>query len=182
MNIQLDFTNVQEFSNLPLGKNLVKVSKVEQVKASTGTDMLRITFTDKNGNTGLDNFALTEKALWKLKSLLVALFRTNISGRMDLNTDAMIGKTCFVVVGEEEYVKNDGTPATRQKLDNYTPVTDADTLNVTPTPAVAPSIAPSITSVPSSVAPTYPTQPIAVQPTIPTQPTQVATPKRPWEL
>lgn len=172
MNIQLDFTNVQEFSNLPLGKNLVKVSKVEQVKASTGTDMLRITFTDKNGNTGLDNFALTEKALWKLKSLLVALFRTNISGRMDLNTDAMIGKTCFVVVGEEEYVKNDGTPATRQKLDNYTPVTDADTLNVTPTPAVV--VAPSVSQV---IPPAYSTQP-----TIPTQPTPVATPKRPWEL
>ena len=165
-NISLDFTNVQGgFSNLPLGKNLVKVASVDQTTASTGNPMLKIRFQDKDGNTGFDNFVLTEKALWKLKSLLTALFKADITGKIDLNTDTMIGKTCYVTVKEEEYMKNDGTTDIRQALDNYMPVTDADTLNITPAPAV------------SNVQPT-PVQPTPVQPT----PVQNVTPKRPWEL
>ena len=57
-------------------------------------------------------------------------------------------------------MKNDGTTDIRQALDNYMPVTEADTLNITPAPAV------------SNV------QPTPVQPT----PVQNSTPKRPWEL
>ena len=179
MNISLDFTNVQEFTNLPLGKNLVRVSKVEQKTASTGSNMITVTFVDKDGNTGIDNFVLTEKALWKLKSLLTALFKSNISGRVDLNTDTMIGKTCYVTAKQEEYMKNDGTAALRIALDNYMPVTDADTLNITPTPAVS-GFTPTPTSAPTPAVTPSPAPAPVMQPTpAPTMPTA---PKRPWEL
>lgn len=130
--INLDFTNVKEFTNLPAGKHTLRVKKYEQAQASTGNNMLVITFENANGETGIDRFVLTESALWKFKNLLSALFRQNFQGKFDFDLDQMIGKTCTAVAKEEEYVKQDGTTDIRIVLDNYMPINDADVMGVTP--------------------------------------------------
>lgn len=174
--ISLDFTNVKELTNLSAGKHVLKVKKYEQVTASTGSPMLTITFENAKGDTGVDNFVLTEKALWKFKSLLVALFKQNFTGQFNFDLDQMIGRTCTAVAKEEEYVKQDGTPAIRMVLDNYMPVNDADAMGMTPqAPGMPQPTAPVQPTVPPVMAqPQAPVTPVAPQaPVQPVQPTQV---------
>lgn len=169
--ISLDFSNVRELTNLSAGKHVLKVKKYEQVQASTGNPMLTITFENAQGEIGIDNFVLTESALWKLKSLMVALFKQNFSGKFDFNLDTMIGKTCTAVAREEEYVKQDGTTSIRTVLDNYLPVNDADSMGVTPNAPQAPQpqvVQPQAPVMPQ--APVAPTAPVQPQPQVAPQP------------
>lgn len=166
--IRLDFTNVKEITNLSAGKHILRVKKVESVTASTGSPMLTITFENAQGETGLDNFVLTESALWKLKNLMVALFKQNFTGAFDFDITSMIGKTCTAVAKEEEYVKQDGTPAIRTVLDNYMPVNEADTMGVTPSAPAQPTMAQP------QVAPVTPVTPVT--PVVPQAPVTPVTP------
>ena len=179
--IKLDFTNVKDFTNLSVGKHVLKVKKYEQETASTGNPMLTITFENAQGETGIDRFVLTESALWKLKNLLTALFRQNFTGVLNFDLDSMIGRTCTAVAKEEEYVKQDGTSDIRIVLDNYMPVNEADAMGVTPTapqpqapvPPVAPQ--PQVVAQPQApvtpVTPVAPQAPVAPQPQVAPQPT-----------
>lgn len=161
--ISLDFSNVKELTNLPAGKHVLKVKKYEQVTASTGSPMITVTFENAKGDIGIDNFVLTENALWKLKSLMVALFKQNFTGAFNFDLDTMIGRTCTAVAKEEEYVKQDGTPSIRTVLDNYMPVNDADAMGVTPNAPVPPMAQPQ--------APVPPVAPqVAPQPAVAPQP------------
>lgn len=171
--ISLDFSNVKELTNLSAGKHVLKVKKYVQAQATTGNPMLTITFENAQGEIGIDNFVLTESALWKLKNLMVALFKQNFTGKFNFDLDSMIGKTCTAVAKEEEYVKQDGTPSIRTVLDNYMPVNEADSMGVTPSapqpqapvqPQVVQPQAPVMPQAP--VAPTAPVTPVAPQPTV----------------
>lgn len=168
--ISLDFSNVKGFTNLSVGKHILKVKRYEQLTASTGNPMLEITFENAQGETGIDRFVLTDNALWKLQQLFVALFKTNFTGKLNFDLDTMIGKTCTAVAKEEEYVKQDGTPSIRIVLDNYMPVNEADTMGVTPQAPVAPQPQ-------APVAPVAPAQP--VQPVQPQAPVTPVTPVQP---
>lgn len=168
--ISLDFSNVQDLTNLPAGKHVLKVKKYEQVTASTGSPMIKITFENAKGETGIDNFVLTESALWKLKSLMQALFRQNFTGAFNFDLDTMIGRTCTAVAKEEEYAKQDGVPSIRIALDNYMPVNDADAMGVTPNAPVQPTapvppVAPVQPAVAPAQAPVY-TAPVQPQPAV----------------
>lgn len=199
--LNLDFSNVKELTNLSIGKHVLKVTKVEQQQASTGNNMLAVSFVNGAGEVGIDYFVLTEAALWKLRDLLQALFKAPFKGLVNLNTDTMIGKTCEATAKEEEYMKQDGTPGIRTVLDNYRPVNEAGDMGITPQAPTAP-----VTPQPTPVVPQAPVQPQFVQPTpttpvtptvqtpvtpvvpqapvTPAQP-QAATqgaPKRPWEM
>ena len=209
--LNLDFSNVRELTNLSIGKHVLKVTKVEQQQASSGNNMLAVSFVNGAGEVGIDYFVLTETALWKLQTLLKALFKTEFKGLVNLNTDTMIGKTCEATAKEEEYMKQDGTAAIRTVIENYRPVSEAGpmgiapqdpTIPVMPAAPVAPVQPQAVPVTPVAPAPqpqVVPVTPVApqfaqtpVQQTVTTPVTPVApapqpqaapgAPKRPWEI
>lgn len=104
--MKLDFSGVEAYVKCAEGQHVVKLVEIEETESQAGNDMLNATFkVVKGASTGAtlyDNFVLTEKALWKLQSFLVAV-GMKADGRITLDLDKLIGKTCIVEVEHEEY-------------------------------------------------------------------------------
>ena len=104
--LKLDFSGVESFVKCAEGQHIVKLVEIEENESQAGNDMLSATFKVVKGqSTGAvlyDNFVLTEKALWKLQSFLVAV-GMKADGKMMLDLDKLVGKTCIVEVEHEEY-------------------------------------------------------------------------------
>ena len=104
--MKLDFSGIEAYVKCAEGQHVVKLVEIEETESQAGNDMLNATFkVVKGASTGAtlyDNFVLTEKALWKLQSFLVAIGK-KADGRITLDLDALIGKTCIVEVAHEEY-------------------------------------------------------------------------------
>lgn len=104
--MKLDFSNVEAFIKCAEGQHVVKLVEIEETESQAGNDMLNATFQVVKGqSTGAkiyDNFVLTEKALWKLQSFLTAI-GMKADGKVVLDLDKLIGKTCIVEVAHEEY-------------------------------------------------------------------------------
>lgn len=103
---KLDFTGIEAYVKCAEGQHVVKLLEIEETESQAGNDMLNATFQVVKGtSTGAklyDNFVLTEKALWKLQSFLVAV-GMKADGKIVLDLDKLIGKTCIVEVAHEEY-------------------------------------------------------------------------------
>ncbi len=103
---KLDFTNIEAYVKCAEGQHVVKLIEIEETESQAGNDMLNATFQVVKGtSTGAklyDNFVLTEKALWKLQSFLVAV-GMKADGKVVLDLDKLVGKTCIVEVAHEEY-------------------------------------------------------------------------------
>lgn len=116
--ISVDMTGVEAFTRCPEGQWLAKVKKVElgEVQGS-GDDALKAQFEviegSAKGNTVFETFSLTEKALWKLKSFLMAI-GNKADGKMTLDLDKLEGKICGIDVIHDEY---QGTK--RAKISTY---------------------------------------------------------------
>lgn len=97
MSIKLDFSNVTggNFDPIPAGDYVVEVEKVENRTAKSGNEMLSLTFNvmegEYEGRKIFDLYVLTEKALWKLKDLLVAV-GVDTEGMVDLDVDDLVGE------------------------------------------------------------------------------------------
>lgn len=104
--MKLDFSGIEAYVKCAEGQHVVKLVEIEETESQAGNDMLNATFkVVKGASTGAtlyDNFVLTEKALWKLQSFLVAIGK-KADGKITLDLDALIGKTCIVEVEHEEY-------------------------------------------------------------------------------
>lgn len=104
--MKLDFSNVEAYVKCAEGQHVVKLLEIEETESQAGNDMLNATFQVVKGqSTGAklyDNFVLTEKALWKLQSFLMAV-GMKADGKVVLDLDKLIGKTCIVEVAHEEY-------------------------------------------------------------------------------
>lgn len=104
--MKLDFTGIEAYVKCAEGQHVVKLIEIEETESQAGNDMLNATFqVVKGASTGAklyDNFVLTEKALWKLQSFLVAV-GMKADGKIILDLDKLIGKTCIVEVAHEEY-------------------------------------------------------------------------------
>lgn len=104
--VKLDFSNVESFVKCEEGEHVARLKKIELKTASTGNEMFEAQFeVVQGGSTGAtlyDNFVLTEKALWKLKSYLEVV-GVKADGRLAVDTDKLIGKKCVIVVKDEEY-------------------------------------------------------------------------------
>ena len=113
----MDFTDVESFIQCAEGEHIAKLKEVEEKVSSTGNDMLSVKFeVTKGSSTGAtvyDNFVLTEKALWKLKSYLEVV-GMKADGKIQIDLDKLIGKACIIQVKYEEY---DGK--NRAKIDGY---------------------------------------------------------------
>lgn len=97
MSIKLDFSNVTggNFEPIPAGDYVVEIEKVENRTAKSGNEMLSLTFNvmegEYEGRKIFDLYVLTEKALWKLKDLLVAV-GVDTEGMVDLDVDDLVGE------------------------------------------------------------------------------------------
>lgn len=104
--MKLDFTGIEAYVKCAEGQHVVKLIDIEETESQAGNDMLNATFqVVKGASTGAklyDNFVLTEKALWKLQSFLVAV-GMKADGKVVLDLDHLIGKQCIVEVAHEEY-------------------------------------------------------------------------------
>ena len=119
--LKLDFTGVESYSRCSEGIHRAKVAEIQEKTSQGGDDMLQIAMevvagSDK-GCRVFDNCVLTDKALWKFKQLLSAL-GVKCDGKVAVDLDGLIGKTCEIEVFHEEY-----NGQTRAKISNYSKVT-----------------------------------------------------------
>lgn len=124
--LKVDFTNVESYSRCSEGIHRAKVAEIQEKTSQGGDDMLQIAMevvsgADK-GCRVFDNCVLSDKALWKFKQLLSAL-GVKCDGKVAVDLDGLIGKTCDIEVFHEEY-----NGQTRAKISNYSKVaTSVDT-------------------------------------------------------
>lgn len=104
--LKLDFSGVESFQRAAEGIHTVKVASAEVKQSSGGNDMIVVAFEvtkgEDKGARVYENFPLVDKALWKLKSLLQAI-GIKADGKVQLDTDKLLGKVCKINVIHEEY-------------------------------------------------------------------------------
>lgn len=81
--MQIDLTNIETEDTRreyirEEGEFTVKVVKVTEGKTSNQNPQIKVHFQDRNGRFAIDEFVLTESALWKLKLLTKALKLPNV--------------------------------------------------------------------------------------------------------
>ena len=113
------------------GTYSVIVTDAEERIASTGTPgismELEIAEGSDKGRAIWDSVWVTEKAMWRVKKLLLALRYEVPEGEFDLNPAELIGRRMFVGVDHEEY---DGK--TRVRVVEMLPNEDWDPANIEP--------------------------------------------------
>ena len=173
--INLDFTNVESNRRLDPGVHTVSISNAELKKASTGADMLAITYRDDTGATAFDNFVILPQSMWKLKIFLEAVYNSPFTSKVSLDSKTLIGKKLIITTEDEEYINTNGQPAKRTRvIPEYKSITVTEMMGETPKPPFVETPKPE----PEVVAPQPTPAPTPVQPT---QPTRPARPKLPWE-
>lgn len=104
--MKLDFTGVESFQRASEGEHLCKIATADEKQSQSGNDMIVVAFEvikgeDKTARV-FENYPLIDTALWKLKGLLQAI-GMKADGKVQLDLDRLIGKTCIVNVKHEEY-------------------------------------------------------------------------------
>jgi hypothetical protein len=105
--LKVNFTGVESFVKCSEGEHIAVLKEIKEESAkSSGSDMLACVFeVIKGSSTGArvyDNFVLTDKALWKLKGYLEVV-GLKADGKIMIDLDKMVGKTCIISVSHEEY-------------------------------------------------------------------------------
>jgi hypothetical protein len=104
--VNLDFTGVESYKRCEEGIHTVKLVKIDEGTTQAGDDMLKATFEVTKGESAgarvFENFTLTSKALWKLKLFLAAI-GMKTDGKVAIDLDKLINKTCDIEVAHEEY-------------------------------------------------------------------------------
>ena len=104
--MKLDFTGVESFQRASEGEHVCKIATADEKQSQSGNDMIVVAFEvikgeDKSARV-FENYPLIDTALWKLKGLLQAI-GMKAGGKVQLDLDRLIGKTCVVGVKHEEY-------------------------------------------------------------------------------
>lgn len=104
--MKLDFTGVESYLKASEGEHAVKIAAADLKQSQGGNDMVVVQFEvmkgDDKGARVFENYPLIDTALWKLKGLLQAI-GMKADGKVQLDLDKLIGKTCTIVVIHEEY-------------------------------------------------------------------------------
>lgn len=104
---KIDFSGVEIFQTAPEGRHVAKIASVEETTFHrSGNEGFKVVFEITKG-TGkgakvYENYPLAETALWKLKALLESI-KIKCDGRIQLDTDKMVGKILEIEVVHEEY-------------------------------------------------------------------------------
>lgn len=114
---RIDFTGIETYQFPSEGRHPAKIVKAEETTTNSGDDAIKVTFeviagADKGARIS-NLFSLTEKALWKLKTMLQA-FGMKCDGEIILDLDKLVKKVCFIDVVDDEY---DGKK--RAKIDAF---------------------------------------------------------------
>lgn len=104
--LKVDFTGVESYIKCEEGEHVAILKKTEVKTSEAGNDMIACVFEVVAGSSAganvFDNFVLTEKALWRLKTYLEVI-GIKCDGKLKLDTDKMMGKKCIIEVAHEEY-------------------------------------------------------------------------------
>lgn len=105
--LKLNMEGVESYTRCPEGEWLAKLTKIEMGEVQgSGDDCLKARFEvikgSAKGNTVFETFALSEKALWKLKSFLEAI-GVRSTGKFTIDLDKLEGKICIIDVVYDEY-------------------------------------------------------------------------------
>lgn len=104
--VKLDFSNVETYKKCEEGTHTAKLTQIDKGTTQAGDDMLKAVFEVVSGNSKgarvFENFALTDKALWKFKMCLSAM-GIKADGKIAIDLDNLIGKTVDIDVAHEEY-------------------------------------------------------------------------------
>lgn len=104
--ITVDMTGVETFSKVSEGIHTAKVKEINTTTTQAGDDALQVIFEvikgeDKGGRV-FETFTLIDKALWKFKVFLKAI-GVKHEGKIKIDLDKLIGKTCDIEVFWNEY-------------------------------------------------------------------------------
>lgn len=106
--INLDLSGVEVSRKaIPEGTYAVVVNKAELTQSREGNNMIKLEFEVTEGpHKGaklFENCSLQPQALFKLKSVMLALGMNIPNGSFDLDTNDLVGLNCEVEVGHETY-------------------------------------------------------------------------------
>ena len=106
--VNLDLSGVEVNRRaIPEGTYAVVVNKAELTKSREGNNMIKMEFEVTEGpHKGaklFENCSLQPQALFKLKSVMLALGMDIPNGSFDLDTNDLVGLNCEVEVGHETY-------------------------------------------------------------------------------
>lgn len=106
--VNLDLSGVEVSRKaIPEGTYAVVVNKAELTKSREGNNMIKMEFEVTEGpHKGaklFENCSLQPQALFKLKSVMLALGMNIPDGSFDLDTNDLVGLNCEVEVGHETY-------------------------------------------------------------------------------
>lgn len=125
---KIDFTGVESFTRCEEGQHVAKLSRLEDRQSQAGDDMLVGVFEvvrgESKGSKVYENFPLTQKALWKLKSFLEVI-GVKAEGRVKIDLDKLVGRQCIIEVGHEEY-----NGVTRAKINAFLPLKKDEPVDV----------------------------------------------------
>ena len=118
--ITVDMTGVETFSKVSEGIHTAKVKEINTTTTQAGDDALQVIFEvikgeDKGGRV-FETFTLIDKALWKFKAFLKAI-GVKHEGKIKIDIDKLIGKTCDIEVFWNEY-----NGQTYTKISDYFPI------------------------------------------------------------
>ena len=104
--VKVDFSGVESYLKCAEGEHVAVLKETELKTSEAGNDMISCVFEVVAGSSAgarvFDNFVLTEKALWRLKTYLEVI-GIKADGKLKLDTDKMKGKKCIIEVSHEEY-------------------------------------------------------------------------------
>jgi hypothetical protein len=123
--IKVDFTGVESFIKCEEGQHVAVLKSIEEKSSSNGNEMLSAVFEvavgESRGAKIYDNFVLTQKSLWKLKSYLDAI-GIKSEGKLQIDIDNLVGKRCIIQVIHEDY-----NGQTKSRIDAYKKLAQAKT-------------------------------------------------------
>ena len=103
---KFDFTGVTAYKRCEEGIHTAQLIQIDDKETQNGDDMLVCQFKvikgDSEGAVVYDNLVLTDKTLWKFKLVLESL-GVAADGKVVVDLDKLIGKTCDIEVAHEEY-------------------------------------------------------------------------------
>lgn len=104
--VKVDFSGVESYLKCAEGEHIAILKETELKTSEAGNDMISCVFEVVAGSSAgarvFDNFVLTEKALWRLKTYLECI-GIKAEGKLKLDLDKMTGKKLIIEVAHEEY-------------------------------------------------------------------------------
>jgi hypothetical protein len=119
---EVDFSGVEDatdFTPLPEGTYPCRIDTVEETRTNRGDRMLKVRLVVVSGpNRGryiFDNLVFSEKAMKRAK-LVLSRLGIDVTSKVMLSSELLIGKACRVRVEVEDYVDSDGKERSRNRV------------------------------------------------------------------